>query len=226
MDGGGRLDQPLMRSGPGPGSGRTEALDAATDELRLAYADRFARVYRRWIGRWGTRLARLPHGVGIAASVLLLAGAVGYGAVIGGHVASVVDWLKDARDQAANAAGFRIAAVSLVGPKEVSREEILTTAGVTGHASLLFLDADAARERLMANPVDRRRGCVQALSGPLADHDHGAAGLCALAAGRARQRHRHRRDRARAVCRGSLSRSAAGGRKRRRAAGQRFPRRR
>ncbi len=140
-----------MRSGPGPGSGRTEALDAATDELRLAYADRFAR-YRRWIGRWGTRLARLPHGVGIAASVLLLAGAVGYGAVIGGHVASVVDWLKDARDQAANAAGFRIAAVSLVGPKEVSREEILTTAGVTGHASLLFLDAGAARERLMANP--------------------------------------------------------------------------
>ena len=47
---------------------------------------------------------------------------------------------------------FRIAAISLTGPKEVSREEILTTAGVTGHASLLFLDADAARERLMANP--------------------------------------------------------------------------
>jgi cell division protein FtsQ len=64
----------------------------------------------------------------------------------------VVDWLKDARDQAANAAGFRIAAVSLTGPKEVSREEILTIAGVTGHASLLFLDADAARARLMANP--------------------------------------------------------------------------
>ncbi len=151
MDGGGRLDQPLMRSGPGPGSSRTEAVDAATDELRLTHADRLTR-YRRWIGRWGARLARLPHGVGIAASVLLLAGAAGYGAVVGGHVASIVDWLKDARDQAANTAGFRIAAVSLTGPKEVSHEEILTTAGVTGHASLLFLDADAARERLMANP--------------------------------------------------------------------------
>ncbi len=54
--------------------------------------------------------------------------------------------------QAANSLGFRIAAISLSGQKEVSREEILTTAGVTGHASLLFLDADAARERLMANP--------------------------------------------------------------------------
>src|SRR5208282_4588528 len=32
------------------------------------------------------------------------------------------------------------------------REEILTIAGVTGRASLLFLDADAARVRLLANP--------------------------------------------------------------------------
>ena len=151
MDGGGCLDQPLMRSGPGPGSSRTEAVGAATDEPRLAHAAWLA-GYRRWIGRWGARLARLPPGFGIAASVLLLAVAVGYGAVIGGHVTGIVDWLKDARDQAANTVGFRIAAISLTGPKEVSREEILTTAGVTGHASLLFLDADAARERLMANP--------------------------------------------------------------------------
>jgi len=52
----------------------------------------------------------------------------------------------------ANSVGLRIAAISLTGSKEVSREEILTTAGVTGRASLLFLDADAARVRLMANP--------------------------------------------------------------------------
>ncbi len=65
---------------------------------------------------------------------------------------AVIDWLKDARDVAANSIGFRIAAISLSGQKEVSREEILTTAGVTGDASLLFLDADAARARLMANP--------------------------------------------------------------------------
>jgi cell division protein FtsQ len=83
---------------------------------------------------------------------LLLAATLGYGAVAGGHVTDIVVWLKNARDEAANTAGFRIAAVSLTGPKEVSREEVLTTAGVTGRASLLFLDADAARERLMANP--------------------------------------------------------------------------
>jgi cell division protein FtsQ len=60
--------------------------------------------------------------------------------------------MKDARDQAANAAGFRIAAVSLTGQKEVSRDDVLAMAGVAGHVSLLFLDAEAARTRLMANP--------------------------------------------------------------------------
>ena len=88
MDGGGRLDQPLMRSGPGPGSSRTQGVGAATDEPRLAHAALLA-GYRRWIGRWSARLARLPHGFGIAASVLLLAAAVGYGAVIGGHVTGI-----------------------------------------------------------------------------------------------------------------------------------------
>ena len=48
--------------------------------------------------------------------------------------------------------GFNIAAVALTGQKHLSREEILATAGVTGRASLLFLDADAARARLLANP--------------------------------------------------------------------------
>jgi cell division protein FtsQ len=129
MDGGGRLDQPLMRPGQ----------SAAKFHLR---------------GRWASRLAHLPlpRGVGIFGSILLLAGTLLYGAVVGQHVAATLSWLKDARDIAANSAGFRIAAISLTGQKEVSREEVLTTAGVTGRASLLFLDADAARTRLMANP--------------------------------------------------------------------------
>ncbi len=93
-----------------------------------------------------------PPGLGAAASILLLAAALGYGAVAGGHVPAVVNWVKDTRDAAANAVGFRIAAISLSGAKEVSREEILTTAGVTGRASLLFLDAAAARTRLLSNP--------------------------------------------------------------------------
>jgi len=155
-----------MRSGPQaageagllvdePRRSRAENRSREFGTHRFAWSVPYRRVFGYGlIGRLGLRLVRLPPrpGVGIAASILMLAGTLGYGAVAGGHVADVVSWLKDARDGAANTIGFRIAAVSLTGSKEVSREEILTTAGVTGRASLLFLDADAARTRLLANP--------------------------------------------------------------------------
>ncbi len=64
----------------------------------------------------------------------------------------IVDAFRDARDAAADAAGFRIASIALSGERHVSREEILSTAGVTGTTSLLFFDVDAARDRLKTNP--------------------------------------------------------------------------
>ncbi len=154
MDGGGRLDQPLTRSGPtwGPRAGRSGASRDASLHPRARIVGNWLAACGRWIMRVARKVARLPPGFGLAGSALLLVGALGYGVVAGGHVPEVVDCLKDARDQIANAVGFRIAAISLSGPKEVSREDVLTTAGVTGHASLLFLDADAARSRLIANP--------------------------------------------------------------------------
>jgi cell division protein FtsQ len=161
MDGGGCLDQPLMRSGPTA----AEKAGARFDEPHRRRAEHdpgrarrhlFAALAfsRRQIGRWRWGIARFlpPAGLGIAGSIFLLVAVLAYGVSTGGHVAGVIDWLKDARDGAANAVGFRIAAVSLSGSREVSREEILTTAGVGGRASLLFLDAAAARTRLLANP--------------------------------------------------------------------------
>jgi cell division protein FtsQ len=172
MDGGGRLDQPLMRSGPQRGP---EA-EGVGSPLRMPPRERVGRrrrrvsfdftrlrrrldgvrslawvaAYRAWLERFARRSPR--RGLGLVGMLMFLALSLGYGALLGGHVPAVVDWLKDARDQAANAAGFRIAAVSLTGQKEVSRAEVLGIAGVTGHVSLLFLDAEAARARLMANP--------------------------------------------------------------------------
>ncbi len=165
MDGGGRLDQPLMRSGPKAAEGAGPLVDEPRRSRagnrfrrlrthRLAWSAPYRWARHSFIGRLGARFARaLPApGVGIAASIVLLAATLSYGAIAGGHVADIISWLKDARDGAANTVGFRIAAVSLTGSKEVSREEILTIAGVTGRASLLFLDADAARARLLTNP--------------------------------------------------------------------------
>jgi cell division protein FtsQ len=159
MDGGGRLDQPLTRSG----QSAAERAGAPVDEPISVRAD--ANPYRPRGGRsarasslrrlavgWTSIIARLPRGIGVTGAIMLFGATLGYGAVAGQHVPTVVDWLKDTRDIAANSLGFRIAAISLTGEKEVGREAILTTAGATGRASLLFLDADAARARLMANP--------------------------------------------------------------------------
>jgi cell division protein FtsQ len=95
---------------------------------------------------------RVRSGVGLAASALFLVATIAYGVVVGDHIPAIVGSLKDARDAAANAAGFRIASIALSGERHVTREEILSAAGVTGTTSLLFFDVDAARDRLKANP--------------------------------------------------------------------------
>jgi cell division protein FtsQ len=109
------------------------------------------------IGRAIHRLAsiletRIPRGCGLAAASLLIAMSLAYGAVRGGHVDSVVAQFKEARDAAANATGFGISSIALTGQAQLTREQILATAGVTGRTSLLFLNADDARVRLKANP--------------------------------------------------------------------------
>jgi cell division protein FtsQ len=96
--------------------------------------------------------AKPPRGAGLAATVLVLGASLAYGVVKGDHVSDLVTGLQDARDAAANAVGFRIAAVALSGQHHVSRDDIFAAAGVTGTASLLFLDVDAARDRLKTNP--------------------------------------------------------------------------
>lgn len=95
---------------------------------------------------------RLPRGAGMAGSAVLIGGSLVYGSIAGGHVAVLTHELAGLRDDAANGLGFNVASIALTGEKEVSREEILATAGITGRTSLLFLDADAARRQLKKTP--------------------------------------------------------------------------
>jgi cell division protein FtsQ len=106
----------------------------------------------RWFDRVAERVSRLPRRAGLAASVAIIAMSAGYGAVRGGHVDTVLDFLRDVRDMAANVVGFNISVVALSGQHHLNREEILATAGVTGRASLLFFDVADARARLKTNP--------------------------------------------------------------------------
>jgi cell division protein FtsQ len=64
----------------------------------------------------------------------------------------VIEGLAEIRDMVGSAAGFRIAAIALSGNRQITREEILATAGITGRTSLLFFDVEVARRKLKANP--------------------------------------------------------------------------
>lgn len=103
--------------------------------------------------RFAKRLERVcPRGAGTLWVFAFMLASVSYGVVRGGHAEVVREQFAEIRDAAANSLGFRISSIALTGEKQLTREEILNVAGISGRASLLFLDADAARNRLKANP--------------------------------------------------------------------------
>jgi cell division protein FtsQ len=164
MDGGGRFAGPLSeRAPPWPRNAAAAAAAAVSEHggaqrrrphRSLPVLDRFGRWRRfAWfLDRAASRLARLPRHGGVIATILMIAASTGYGALRSGQADDIVDFLRDIRDAAANAAGFRIAAVAVAGARHLTREEILAGAGVTSRASLLFFDVVDARARLLTNP--------------------------------------------------------------------------
>jgi len=152
MDDRGRLAQPLKgmtrwHARIAPAAAARAASNA--EGTILSASPRLARVMHRWSFLLN---AQLPRGLGFAGCALFILASVAYGVVKGDHVATVAVALRDARDGAANAAGFRITAIALAGNHHISREEVLASAGITGTTSLLFLDVADARERLKTNP--------------------------------------------------------------------------
>jgi cell division protein FtsQ len=99
-----------------------------------------------WIER------NVPRRAGLAATVLLLLGATGYGIVKGGHFDDFATAVSNTRNAFANSAGFRITTVAINGRRQLSQDEVLAIGGVNGRSSLLFLDAAGVRDRLKANP--------------------------------------------------------------------------
>ena len=146
MDDRGRLARPLTWIAQWARSGGDAAGGDRQDETARF---RLGRILQRWSLQLSTRL---PRGAGLMATAAVILASIAYGTVKGGHVPTVITALKDARDAAANAAGFRIVSIALAGNHHVSREEVLAIAGVTGTSSLLFLDVEQARERLKTNP--------------------------------------------------------------------------
>src|SRR5258708_6407028 len=142
MDGRRRIAEPVT-----DGADRRPAAGAAAPASRRARARsglrlgsaRLGRYLRRWLGP--VQSWNLPRGTGVAAAGLFLVASAVFGVVRGGHLPPMIDELRDWRDAAANAAGFRITSIAMGGQKEMTREEVLSIAGLTGRTPLLFPDA-------------------------------------------------------------------------------------
>ncbi len=156
MDGAGRLARSVRSLGP-----QADLLKAAAFGALVLLRERIARarvrarpaLEREPPHRLIVLVERyLPRRAGNAAALLLLVGSVGLGIVKGGHLQNFVAAVSDARNALANSAGFRIASLTINGRKQLTQDEVLATGGVNGRSSLLFLDAEAVRDRLKANP--------------------------------------------------------------------------
>lgn len=155
MDGRGCLAKPLTPSRPWDREKFAVAVERPRirEGVRVRNTAKRASRITRSVRRWFAAVERLRSArFGVAAALAFVLASICYGVVKGDHVPMIVGVLEDTRDAVANAAGFRIASVSLAGPKQVSRAEIFRAAGVTDHASLMFLDAEVARERVKAIP--------------------------------------------------------------------------
>jgi cell division protein FtsQ len=96
--------------------------------------------------------ARKPRYAGTVACGVLLLAVAGYGVTKGNHLPTIVHALADARDAAANAAGFRLTGLAIAGRRHLTEAEVLESAGISARNSLLFLDVDTIRHRLEASP--------------------------------------------------------------------------
>jgi cell division protein FtsQ len=128
--------------------------EAAVAGLRACVPVAVRLCWQRFERRWLVPLFEFepPRGAGASAAALLILAATGYGAVMGDHGATIKANLQGAADAVANSVGFRLSEVAIAGAHQLSREEILRRAGITGRSSLLFLDATRTRDRLLTDP--------------------------------------------------------------------------
>jgi len=120
--------------------------------MRGSIGEAVARIDRISLHVAQRTAALKPRRAGVIAAVLLIAGSISYGVARGGHMPVLLDQLADARDAAANAAGFRITGLAVTGRQRLTDAEVLAAAGVTERTSLLFLNVETARTRLEASP--------------------------------------------------------------------------
>lgn len=92
------------------------------------------------------------RGKWLIVSIVFLAAAVGYGAVLGGHPARIWSAITDGAIRLAVAAGLGVERVTVEGKRNTTDSEITTALQASPNTILLGFDTDAAKARLEAVP--------------------------------------------------------------------------
>jgi cell division protein FtsQ len=177
MDGGRRklksLDGPLRAvSGGASSSGRARAIyssrplrsqgartelraDLRTDPDFIAAPSRPAAPSQPAARPRGaaTSVVQVRTGIGWVGVILLFVTTGIYGATLGDRWQEIGSVVTAAPDAFARGSGFDISDIQVEGRKILTDAEILAALGYQPGQSLVFLDANAARERLLQNPL-------------------------------------------------------------------------
>lgn len=165
MDGGGRLLQSIMtigsrfRTAPadnalsGPGTAEARPISKSKSVRPGAQQARArARAYPRHGWQRALRvLTSRGAGVAMVLSLVLTTGV--YGGVRSGGIERYFAEQGSVRDLVARGFGFGIAAITIRGQRALLSTEVLALAGIRKQDSLLFLDAEEVREKLVRSPV-------------------------------------------------------------------------
>lgn len=129
----------------------TSARTSWTEALRLAWADRRARLAAA--RRGAARRTDVPRGVGSTIVILFFLAIAATGFAMGGHYDRFKLEYGSARDIAARMLGMKVSSVALKGNLELSADEVFAAAAIPATASLPFLEIAVVQERLKAIPL-------------------------------------------------------------------------
>lgn len=103
--------------------------------------------------RAATSVVKVRTGTGWLGVIVLFVSTGIYGATLGDHWQEIGSAVTAVPDAFARGSGFHIADVEIEGRKILTDAEIMAALGYQPGQSLVFLDANAARERLLQNPL-------------------------------------------------------------------------
>ncbi len=151
MDGSGRDLRSLRAASPYAQTGYVYRTEPLSSRFFHSLSSSSALVLDRVLAGF----ARLPKGFGSSLTVALFVGTALFGLYRGGHFDAFAATYGEPRSAIARLLGFDIRSVTISGLATLDEKAVLAAAAIGPEESLLFLDAESVRSRLLEVPMIR-----------------------------------------------------------------------